>query len=207
MNGMKPIIADPMRLYALGLRNLMDMAILVHIGRCGLVGARRTSIAEMLGVSYDTARSGVDRLQEHRLVTVISRDHGPGLAHSMVVTLKGWKLLTQPADLSMFPHSQLALKNYARQKKATPSTQKADNAPAIHASLDDDGGGDRHRAADPGGRDEAKWPPALGSEDEGGENRPSTGTAERADGAGMEEGPGDRGVLPEVLLGRTALGR
>jgi len=203
---MKPIIADPMRLYALGLRNLMDMAILVHIGRCGLVGARRTSIAEMLGVSYDTARSGVDRLQEHRLITVISRDHGPGLAYSMVVTLKGWKVLTQPADFSLFPHSQLALKNYGRQKKTTPATEKADDAPAIHASLDDDGDGNRNRGEDSGARAEAKWPPALGSEDEGGENRPSTGTAERPDGAGMEEGSGDRGVLPKVLLGRAALG-
>lgn len=206
MTGMKPIIADPMRLYSFGLRNLMDMVILVHIGRCGLVGARRTSIAEMLGVSYHTARSGVDRLQEHRLITVISRDHGPGLAYSMVVTLKGWKLLTQPADFSLFPHSQLALKNYDRQKKTTPAPEKADNAPAIHAILDDDGDGNRHRGEDSGARAEAKWPPALGSQDEGGENRPSTGTAERPYGAGMEESSGDRGVLSEVLLGRAALG-
>ena len=112
----KPIIADPLRLYELGLRNLMDMAIIVHIARCGLIGARRRSLANHLNVHYETIRTGTDRLWDLGLITNASRDHGPGLAHNFVVTVRGWKLLTEPSDFSMFPHSQLALQHHARKK-------------------------------------------------------------------------------------------
>lgn len=105
----KAIIADPMRLFELGLRNLMDMAILVHIGRCGIIGAKRTSIAAAHRVSYDTARSGVDRLCELGLVTSISKDYSVGTPFNFVCTVKGWNLLTTPADFSMFPHAQMSL--------------------------------------------------------------------------------------------------
>lgn len=129
----KPIIADPLRLHRMGLRNLMDMAILVHIGRCGLLGSQRTSIAELLGVSYDTARCGVDRLDDLKLITCISRDHKQGGPMNFVVTGKGWKLLTHPADFSMFPHAQLALKNHETSKKTQlrpiPQTQSRDEEP------------------------------------------------------------------------------
>jgi hypothetical protein len=106
----KPIIADPMKLYTLGVRNLMDMAILVHVGRCGLVGCGRQAMASALGVSYETARSGIDRLEDLGMVTAASRSNGIGRAFCYVVTLRGWNLLTEPADLSLFPHAQLALK-------------------------------------------------------------------------------------------------
>jgi len=143
----KPIIADPLRLYELGLRNLMDMAILIHIGRCGLIGAKRQSVADTIKVSYDTARSGVDRLIEHGLVTTASRDHGPGLAHNMVCTVRGWNLLTQPADFTMFPHSQLALQNHASRKKSRQTPPKnqtpAADAPGIDVGS---GGNDDHPA-------------------------------------------------------------
>ena len=137
----KPIIADPLRLYELGLRNLMDMAILVHIGRCGLIGAKRQSVADTIKVSYDTARSGVDRLIEHGLVTTASRDHGPGLAHNMVCTVRGWNLLTQPADFTMFPHSQLALQNHASRKKSRKETPPENQTPAADAPGIDVGSG------------------------------------------------------------------
>lgn len=144
----KPIIADPLRLYELGLRNLMDMAILIHIGRCGLIGAKRQSVADTIKVSYDTARSGVDRLIEHGLVTTASRDHGPGLAHNMVCTVRGWNLLTQPADFTMFPHSQLALQNHASRKKSRKETPSENQTPAADAPGIDvgSGGNDDHPA-------------------------------------------------------------
>jgi hypothetical protein len=113
----KPIIADPLRLYALGLRNLMDMAILVHIGRCGILGARNSSIAEMLHAPYDTARSGTRRLKVLGLITTVSKDQSSGLPHNFVCTIRGWKMLTEPADFSMFHQSQLAFEDYARKKR------------------------------------------------------------------------------------------
>lgn len=98
-----------MRLFELGLRNLMDMAIIIHIGRCGIIGAKRTTIAASLGVSYDTARSGVDRLCELGLVTSISKDHTQGTPMNFVCTVKGWNLLTMRADFTLFPHAQMEL--------------------------------------------------------------------------------------------------
>lgn len=145
----KPIIADPLRLYELGLRNLMDMAILIHIGRCGLIGAKRQSIADAMGVCYDTARSGVDRLIDNGLVTSISRDYRPGSPHNFVCTVRGWNLLTTPADFSMFPHSQLTLENHARKKsRQTPPENQtpAADAPGIHLER----GGDDNHSTDPG---------------------------------------------------------
>jgi hypothetical protein len=106
----KPIIADPMRLYALGLRNLMDMAMLIHIGRCGLIGSQRKAMAEVLGVCYNTTCSGVARLEDLKLITCISRDYKQGGPMNYVCTVRGWKLLTEPADFSIFPHCQLPLK-------------------------------------------------------------------------------------------------
>ena len=104
-----PIIADPLRFYALGIRNLMDMAALVHIGRCGLIGCTRMGIAKLLGVEYDTARNGVDRLAKRGLITCVSRHGTPGWTQDFTCTAAGWELLTQPADFSMFPHAQMAL--------------------------------------------------------------------------------------------------
>ena len=144
----KPIIADPLRLYELGLRNLMDMAILVHIGRCGIIGARRRFIADHMKVGYDTARSGTDRLWDLGLITSASRDHGPGLAHNLVCTVDGWKLLTDPPDFSPFPHSQLILKNHARRQKSRKETPSENQTPASDAPGIDvaSGGNDDHPA-------------------------------------------------------------
>lgn len=138
----KPIIADPLRLYELGLRNLMDMAILVHIGRCGIIGSRRRFIADHMKVGYDTARSGTDRLWELGLITSASRDHGPGMAHNLVCTVEGWKLLTDPPDFSPFPHSQLILRNHACRKKSCKETPSENQTPAADAPGIDVGSGD-----------------------------------------------------------------
>jgi hypothetical protein len=200
----KPIIADPMRLYELGLRNLMDMAILVHIGRCGLVGAKRTTISEVMNVSYETARSGVDRLCDLGLLTSISRDYRAGCPHNFVCTVRGWDLLTKPADFSMFPHSQLALENHARKKSrhTTPENQTpAAHPPGIDlgAGSDDDHSPDS--AADP---DTERKAAALGRETPGYETGAGTGEAQYAESAVRGEAAEAAGILAALPLADEA---
>lgn len=108
----KPIIADPLRLYELGVRNLLDMATLIHIGRCGLVGVQRTAISQHMRVCYETARASVDRLCEMKLVTSASKGTSTGCPLNFVCTKAGWSVLTEPSDFTLFPWAQkpLALK-------------------------------------------------------------------------------------------------
>ena len=109
MMKIKPIIADPLRLYELGLRNLLDMAVLVFIGRCGLVGVQRTAISSRMKVCYQTARTSVDRLCELGLVTSASKSYSTGCPENYVCTRRGWDLLTEPSDFSLFPWAQSPL--------------------------------------------------------------------------------------------------
>jgi hypothetical protein len=200
----KPIIADPMRLYELGLRNLMDMAILVYIGRCGIIGAKRKAIAEEMKVHYHTAFSGVDRLIDLGLVTSISRDHRPGSPHNFVCTLRGWDLLTKPADFSMFPHSQLALENHARKKSrnTTPENQTpAAHPPGIELGSRSDDDRSPDAAADP---DTERKAEALGRETPGDETGSGTGEVEHAESAVRGEGPEAAGILVAVSLADEA---
>jgi len=196
----KPIIADPLRLYELGLRNLMDMAILIHVGRCGLVGAKRTAIAEMIKVSYDTARSGVDRLCDLGLLTSISRDYRAGCPHNFVCTVRGWDLLTKPADFSMFPHSQLALENHARKKSrhTTPENQTpAANPPGIDLGARSD---DNHSADAAADTDTERKAAALGRETPGDETGAGTGEAQHAESAVRGEAAEAEGILAAVSV-------
>jgi hypothetical protein len=184
----KAIIADPLRLYELGLRNLMDMAILVHIGRCGLVGTTRKSISEILKVSYDTARCGVDRLQDLKLVTPASRDHGPGSAYNMVCTVRGWNLLTQPADFSMFTHSQIALQKNVTRQKSRQEPQDLDEEPAARAAgipleHGGEGGNDDHPEDTGAGALAQRQAGALGGEAQGDAGGAGTGEADDAEPA------------------------
>jgi hypothetical protein len=180
----KPIIADPLRLYELGVRNLMDMAILIHIGRCGIIGARRRSIADHISVSYDTARTGTDRLWDLGLITSASRDHGPGLAHNLVCTVRGWNLLTQPADFTMFPHSQLALKNHATRKKSRKETPSENQTPADDApGIDVGGGGDDNHPADTAKEPVTERADALDDKTEGDQGSAGTGEADNSERA------------------------
>ena len=105
----KPIIADPLALYRLGLRCLADVAALVHLGRCGLIGSVRPAMADHLGMPYETLRSAVDRLEELKLVTGTSNNTGRGKANRYVVTTVGWDVLTAPADLEPFGVAQTPL--------------------------------------------------------------------------------------------------
>lgn len=185
----KAIIADPLSLYELGIRNLMDMAILVHIGRCGLVGATRKSISEILKVSYDTARSGVDRLQDIKLVTPASRDHGPGCAYNMVCTVRGWNLLTQPADFTLFPHSQIALQNHVTRQKSRQTPQDTAQEPAALPSRlplehRGEGGNDDHPEYTGAGALSQRQAGALGGEAQGDAGGAGTGEVDDAEPAG-----------------------
>lgn len=204
---LKPIIADPLRLYELGLRNLMDMAILIHIGRCGIVGAKRASIAALMNVGYETARSGVDRLCELGLITSVSRDYRAGLPHNFVCTLRGWKLLTEPADFTMFPHSQLALQNHAARKKSRKKSPPPENqTPAADApGIDVEAGGDDDHVADAAAHSDAEREAApLGSETPGDETGPGASEADDAEPADGQESAGAAGILPPVSLADLA---
>jgi hypothetical protein len=200
----KPIIADPMRLYELGLRNLMDMAILVYIGRCGIIGAKRKAIAEEMKVHYHTAFSGVDRLIDLGLVTSISRDYRPGSPHNFVCTVRGWDLLTKPADFSMFPHSQLALENHARKKSrhTTPETQKTvANSAGIDVAVITYHGHPADSAAD---TDTERTAAALGRETPGDETGAGTGEVEHAESAVRGEAAEAAGILAAVSVADEA---
>lgn len=204
---LKPIIADPLRLYELGLRNLMDMAILIHIGRCGIVGAKRASIAALMKVGYDTARSGVDRLCELGLITSVSRDYRAGLPHNFVCTLRGWKLLTEPADFSMFPHSQLALENHAARKKSRKKSPTPENQTPVAdaAGIDVEQGRDDDSTADPAAHPHAeRQAAALGRETPGDKTGPGASEADDAEPADGKEAAEAAGILPAVSLADLA---
>jgi len=183
MMNTKPIIADPLRLYALGVRNLMDMAILVHVGRCGLIGTQRNAIKELLGVSYDTARSGMDRLQELKLITQVSKTNTTGCARNYCVTQRGWKLLTDPADFSLFPHAQSALATHESRKKSRQAPPENQTPAAGAAGIEVGGGKPDDRAAGAAGGALAKRSAALAHQapgDQGGTGPGETQHAELA---------------------------
>ena len=108
---MKPraIIADPMALYRMGLRCLVDMAALIHLGRCGLNGSVRPAMADALGVPYETLRSSLDRLEELKLVQESCHHSGRGRALLYIVSEDGWDALTRPADFSPFKAVQMPM--------------------------------------------------------------------------------------------------
>lgn len=99
---MKTIMPDPVRLFRYGVRNLMDLAILVHIGRCGLTGARVGETAALLEVDPHTVWSGIRRLRALKMVTKGGQMTRPGSPHWFVVTVGGWELLTDAPDYSPY---------------------------------------------------------------------------------------------------------
>lgn len=119
---MKPraIIADPVILFRAGLRNLADMVVLIHLGRCGLVGSVRPAMVEALGIHYETLRAVIDRLEDLKWVISSSTDSGQGRACRYVVTTAGWEVLTTAADYSPY-QSQMPL------SLVTPKTKQPIN--------------------------------------------------------------------------------
>lgn len=102
----KTIIADPHALLKAGVRNTLDLAILIHLGRCGLQGATVPTMVMSLGEPYSSIRFGIDRLAELGLVLPVCRRNTAGRAEVWVVTVRAWDALTKPADFSAFPNSQ-----------------------------------------------------------------------------------------------------
>lgn len=106
----KAIIADPNKLANAGVNTTRQAAILIHLGRCGLLGSTIPAISDALGIKVGTAANGIDVLLEAKLVTATRRSTGQGRAKHYVCTVHGWSVLTDPSDFSMFPHAQTALK-------------------------------------------------------------------------------------------------
>lgn len=108
---MKPrtINPDPFLLDRANVITLRQSAVFIHIGRCGLLGTTIPAITECLGYSGGTVTNIIDTLQGLELIMPTSRANSQGRARNYVVTVKGWELLTAPADFSMFPHIQVPM--------------------------------------------------------------------------------------------------
>ena len=99
---LKPILADPLNMDRAGVTTCKLAATFVHIGRCGLVGTTIPSMTRDTGINGSTLTSHFNILQELKLITPFARTNAKGRAVSYCVTVKGWEVLTRPADFSMF---------------------------------------------------------------------------------------------------------
>lgn len=86
-----------------GIQSLLHAAVLVHLGRCGLHGATNPQLHEAMGVTYRTVANATEKLQELGLITSYCRSGRKGMPHLLVVSCKGWELLTRPATYDHFP--------------------------------------------------------------------------------------------------------
>lgn len=181
---LKTIIADPLILDQAGIVTMRQAAIFIHIGRCGLVGTTIPQIFEALRLRGGTVTNIVNHLLDLRVVTDTGRATGQGRAKNYVCTVRGWNLLTQPADFSMFPHSQLALENHAR-KKSRKTTPPENQTPAADAAgIDVGAGGDDDHPADPGDRTASERKAGeLEVETQGNEGREGTSETDDAEPA------------------------
>ncbi len=105
-----PIVADPLALDRAGVCTARQMAIFIHVGRCGLCGVTIPQMTAGLRVCGSTVTSVVNGLLELGLVTSAGRSNAKGRTITYVVTVKGWGVLTAPADFSMFSQVQGELK-------------------------------------------------------------------------------------------------
>lgn len=91
---------------AAGIEYLLDACLLTHLGRCGPQGSTKPLIASALGVTYDTARAAMDRLEALELVCPYTRQATTGRADVFAVSATGWKLLTTPAVMPAYKHAE-----------------------------------------------------------------------------------------------------
>lgn len=98
----KPILPCPAAMLRAGIHQMLDAAILVHLGRCGLSCATMNDLIDATGGNRETVRTAVERLMDLHLVVRASRSNGAGRAFAYCVSVRGWGLLTAPADFSMF---------------------------------------------------------------------------------------------------------
>lgn len=104
----KAIIPCPMKFMDAGVENLMDAAVLVHVGRCGLQGCTLASISDAVkkrgkALSLSTCDCVTRRLHAAGWITRFTRSNTTGKAYWWVVTVKGWDLLTRAPVVGMFP--------------------------------------------------------------------------------------------------------
>lgn len=97
-----PIIPDPRPMYRMGLRNLMDLIILIETGRAGVDGITSREITRIHGIHFETIATGCQRLRKLGLVAVgmQRQPKGKSIRH-LTITKRGWKLLTAAEDLAM----------------------------------------------------------------------------------------------------------
>jgi hypothetical protein len=88
----------------------------------------------------------------------------------MVCTVRGWNLLTQPADFTMFPHSQLALQKHVSKKNRKESPPENQTPAADAAGKHMGGGGNDDHPADTAQESIAERADSLGSKSKDGEN-------------------------------------
>ena len=100
---LKTLTPDPATMLRAGLTTLSDAAVLVHAGRCGLCGCTINDLMESVRIPYNTASQCADRLRDAGFLTRFSRTNRRGRAYWYVATVKGWELLTTPADVHLFP--------------------------------------------------------------------------------------------------------
>lgn len=101
---------DPLQLYAHGVRNLLDLAVLTHIAECGLNGATAVGTQELIqqtgtASTYETVRSSIRRLLHLKLCIRYSLRHNGTTrgrsSHVYVLTKGGLKLFTLPPTITI----------------------------------------------------------------------------------------------------------
>lgn len=105
----KTIVADMYQLLHAGVRTLLQACVLIHVGRVGLQGVTVTKLAEHLEAGESTVNGVLIVLMELKLVTRFTRSSRRGRAHHYVCSVKGWDLLTRPADYSLYPDALKAI--------------------------------------------------------------------------------------------------
>jgi len=106
----KTIVPDPFTFHQAGIGTTQQAAILVHIGRSGLQGCRIDGIGDALRMSASTVQSVCYKLQDMGLVVRFGRTNRRGRAFYWTVTVRGWTLLTTPAEVDLFPCALEAMK-------------------------------------------------------------------------------------------------
>lgn len=99
----KPIVPCPLKFLRAGFKSVTDAAGLVHIGRGGLQGCLLSHLATALNLPISTADTLLRRLADAGYIVRFSRTNTTGRGYWWVVTVKGWELLTQSAEVEMFP--------------------------------------------------------------------------------------------------------
>ena len=92
-----------------GITTCRQAAVLIHLGRCGLAGTTIPAMIDALRMGASTLCCIINHLTTHGLVVDYTRRGSKGRARLYIVTVKGWEVLTSPADFSAFPNA-LALK-------------------------------------------------------------------------------------------------